>query len=376
MRLTFGHNYSMRLAAQKVAQGTMPRHHLWGMDTAVVDMLDIDFGPFSEKMQFEKRLSKIGSHLANLRLSLQTIREARRRRCGAVFFGQYTTFYPVALLRLLRWPGAGRRTALIVTVHFPITTVAHLFLVNRFDLITFLCKDTMRRFLELSPNSATKTRLIGWCVDLHFYDTVRARYRELEPVAGGVVHLISAGKDQRDYVTLIDGLTLVAASPMAGGVAMTIFGAGNKIAADVPALVTVHNKAGTTLALEYDALVEQYIKADVICIPLLDVDRVAGLTSLYDALALGKAVICTRNTGLDIDIEGEGIGFWVQAGDPEGWVRAIRRFHDNPCLIKTMGLAARAYAESHLSLPAYRRNVQSLIISHVKGVSVASHVMP
>ena len=38
-----------------------------------------------------------------------------------------------------------------------------------------------------------------------------------------------------------------------------------------------------------------------------------------DCLGIGKPVIMTKNPNIDIDIEKEGIGHWVEPGDVEEW---------------------------------------------------------
>lgn len=45
----------------------------------------------------------------------------------------------------------------------------------------------------------------------------------------------------------------------------------------------------------------------------------AGVTSLMDAIGLGRAVLMTCNPHVDLDIEVKGIGFWLDPGDVEGW---------------------------------------------------------
>lgn len=101
-------------------------------------------------------------------------------------------------------------------------------------------------------------------------------------------------------------------------------------------------------ALTHADLVALYAQARVLAIPLhvrwpwlLN-----GLTSLADALGMGKAVIVTRNPWIDIDVERLGIGIWVDPGDVYGWRNAIRYLDERPDVALEMGRRARALVDS------------------------------
>ena len=68
-----------------------------------------------------------------------------------------------------------------------------------------------------------------------------------------------------------------------------------------------------------------------IAIPLFDrPNSLVGLTSLMDALGFGRAVLMTYNKFIDIDFEHEGIGFWLNPGDVDGWIDKINWIQNNP----------------------------------------------
>jgi glycosyltransferase involved in cell wall biosynthesis len=101
--------------------------------------------------------------------------------------------------------------------------------------------------------------------------------------------------------------------------------------------------AGMSLA----SLLELYARARVIAIPL-KVHwpwTINGLTSLADALGLGKPVIMTRNSLFDLDLEGLGIGITVEPGDVEGWRAAIEHLDQHPEVAAEMGARARALVD-------------------------------
>ncbi|MDB9308644.1 hypothetical protein PN471_08330 [Aphanizomenon sp. CS-733/32] len=93
--------------------------------------------------------------------------------------------------------------------------------------------------------------------------------------------------------------------------------------------------------MKYDKLLEIYANAQVLAIPLSTTTTLLGLTSLMDALGMGKPVIMTKHPLIDLDIEAEGIGKWVEAGDINGWKEAIQFFEDNEDEAFAMGQRAK-----------------------------------
>jgi len=97
--------------------------------------------------------------------------------------------------------------------------------------------------------------------------------------------------------------------------------------------------------LKYPELCVHMRSHAAIAIPLFDQSNLAGLTSLMDAFALGRAVLMTRNRHIDVDIEAEGIGFWIEPGDVEGWLHRLNWVSDHPEEVQAMGWRARCMAD-------------------------------
>ncbi len=97
--------------------------------------------------------------------------------------------------------------------------------------------------------------------------------------------------------------------------------------------------------MKYPELLSHFAAARAIAIPLYAQESLAGLTSLMDALGMGKAVIMTRNRHIDIDIEAEGIGFFIEPDDVAGWKRAIEWCENHEEESFAMGRRARLLAE-------------------------------
>lgn len=97
--------------------------------------------------------------------------------------------------------------------------------------------------------------------------------------------------------------------------------------------------------LKYPDLCNHMRSHAAIAIPLFDQSSLAGLTSLMDAFGLGRAVLMTRNRHIDVDIEAEGIGFWFEPGDVDGWLYRLNWIADHPDEVQAMGWRARCMAE-------------------------------
>lgn len=169
------------------------------------------------------------------------------------------------------------------------------------------------------------TLVAPWGPDLNFHGYNR--------LAGDSGRVVASGKTHRDFRTLLT------AAKMAGA-EVTIHSEGVR-ETDAGANVRLISRA------PYSAVMADMAAAAVICIPL---DPAAagtfGLTELNDALALGKPVIITRNCRIDLDIEEEGCGRIVDAGDPKALAVAIGEILRSDALRRDMGARARQVAET------------------------------
>jgi glycosyltransferase involved in cell wall biosynthesis len=118
--------------------------------------------------------------------------------------------------------------------------------------------------------------------------------------------------------------------------------------------------------MKYPQLLRLYAKSRVLAIPLLPQENLCGLTSLMDALGMGKPVIMTRNRFIDIDIEKEGIGKWVEPFDIEGWKRAICWFEDNRDKAISMGRRARELVDKGLNSAAFANRIMDMFDTLLK----------
>lgn len=193
------------------------------------------------------------------------------------------------------------------------------------DAFPSLSQGVANEINKLSNNSH-KSYPLSWGPDAAFYPSISVRGR-------GVV---AAGRTGRDFHTF--GMAASQTNAQAHIICLEtdVSPTFQRFGKNVQ--VTVQPNQGY---MKYPELLEIYAKARVLAIPLLLGISLSGLTSLMDALGMGKPVIMTKHPLIDLDIEAEGIGKWVEPGDVKGWKDAIQFFEYNEDEALAMGQRAR-----------------------------------
>jgi len=218
-------------------------------------------------------------------------------------------------------------------------------------------------FPSLSRTVASQINLLAgsqlssalpWGPDLNYYPPYR-------PGRGGV---ITAGRTGRDFVTFGRAASRTSTP-------VTIICPSRYVTAEFKEFnsnVTVFANPDE-LHFTYSELIEMYSLNHAIAIPMTEAPGLCGLSSLLDALGMGRAVIMTRNPSIDIDIEAEGIGFAVAPGDMEGWRRAIQFIKDNPDEADAMGYRARRFAEERCNSRLFAESLMGIVDRVLEGGS-------
>lgn len=101
--------------------------------------------------------------------------------------------------------------------------------------------------------------------------------------------------------------------------------------------------------LSYRELRDLYSRASIVVLPLHPVDNPGGITSLFEGMAMGKPVICTRtDTTVDYVRDGE-TGLLVAPEDLIALQAMIARVRADPAEARRIGAAARQYVALNLS---------------------------
>ncbi len=221
-----------------------------------------------------------------------------------------------------------------------------------------------------SPAQAERARSLGFAdakvsevpyqVDTQFWRPV-----DIAPEC-----IASAGREFRDYLTL---MRAAAALPIDVRIAAGSQWSSRRStyrAADVPANVAMR-------ARDYPDLRDLYASAHFVVMPLVDVDFQAGIITILEAMAMGKAVIVSRTRGQRGVVSGPMMesgalrdigedagapnGIYVPPASPDDLRDAIAYLLDRPDEARRLGAAGRRLVEDELSVERFARRLAERI---------------
>lgn len=112
----------------------------------------------------------------------------------------------------------------------------------------------------------------------------------------------------------------------------------------------------------------RYQKARFVVVPLKPTSHSgAGVTSVFEASATGKAVIATDTGGMSSYVVDGKTGLLVPPGDVHALRAAMRKLWENPGLALDMGKAGRKFVEEHYS----HRGVVKLTTAFLRNLTAA-----
>jgi len=167
----------------------------------------------------------------------------------------------------------------------------------------------------------------------------------------------SAGLEWRDYPTLVETARLLPDCTF-------------KIAAASPWSKHRNELAGLELPdnvsarlYDYEELRTLYSESIAAIIPLYENDFQAGVTTILEAMSVGKPVIATRTTGQRDVIDDEVTGLYVPPGDPSALTEAVIRLRDDQNLRTKLGENARAWLVQNASLKKWSTTIAKDILT-------------
>lgn len=210
---------------------------------------------------------------------------------------------------------------------------------QQFDHYAFFSKRLMEKTridLSFTEEHADKHfHYVNWGPDRKFYKNLDfPDPNTLTPFA------VCAGTVYRDYDMLIDAFSQIEHT-------LKIFCTKEGVSSskELPANVTVDNSW-----VPYPQLLKEYLASSFIIIPIRDNIKergnTYGLTVLIDAIAVGKPVLMTYHSYIDIDIEKENIGLWVKDNTVNGWAKALQKMFDLSDHFESMGKNGKKLYES------------------------------
>ena len=350
VRVIVLNNYSFEEVWEQVDKGEKPDHHLYGINHFYQRGYNVEIVPFLSI----KPLSWLSNYLNQNfpipvgHLDHQWSALRRLAQADLIYAPCQTESH---LLSYLRAVGLVK-TPIVCIAHHPLnrgrlSPLRHPFIkfwvqgTDAFPSLSVKLSDSINHLAE----DPLKSIPLSWGPDLNYYPSSSS-------VGEGVV---AAGRTGRDFVTF--GLAASQSASPAHIICLE--------SAVTPAFQSFSSRVQITVRpdrspMAYPELIEVYAQARVIAIPMYAGSNLCGLTSLTDALALGKPVIMTRNQLIDIDIEAEGIGIWVESNDIEGWKQAIQFFEDHDTEAWAMGERARKLMKTKFNSNIFANQVMDI----------------
>ena len=216
------------------------------------------------------------------------------------------------------------------------------------DHMIFFSEKLIRDSIKSAKADPARMSMVHWGADLAFYDSLR-------PDGESPCPFISTGKELRDYKTLTEAFNHT-------GAALTLYTQKEQQGTftNLEIKDNIDLNFGTRLMpYELSLLVAQ---SECVCICCKPSNYTVGLTTVVEAMALGKPVLCTRNLQMPMDLEAEGCGIWLEPYDREGWERAIRYITGHPEEAREMGRKGRLLAEKYYNVQQCAREVAPLLL--------------
>jgi len=245
-------------------------------------------------------------------------------------------------IALFSWISRPKKALLLKRVH------SH---IDRIILWSSVQRDYAINQIGIPPS---KIAFTNWYVDQKFWRPMDSPGQDM---------ICSVGREMRDYGTLIESLRdtdipcHIAAKTYPGK-------DDNWIALlsrtdSIPQHVSVGPKNPVELR-------QLYARSRFVVIPILPTDTDNGVTCILEAMAMGKAVICSRVNGQrDVIQEGK-TGIYVPPQDPRALREAIAHLWANPEMAARMGEEGRAYIRKHHTFDAWVSGVRNIVEDTVR----------
>jgi glycosyltransferase involved in cell wall biosynthesis len=166
--------------------------------------------------------------------------------------------------------------------------------------------------------------------------------------------ICSAGLELRDYPTLIEAVRGLDVLVVIAAASNWSKRADSTRDAELPDNVEV-------CSLGYGDLRQLYADAELVVMPLHDVEFQAGVTTILEGMAMGKAIVCSRTRGqTDVVVEGES-GVYVTPGDSSELRRAIEHLLADPGEAARLGQGGRRFVTEHCDVPIYAERLAAVV---------------
>lgn len=336
--------------AEQVRRGDRPRADYLELARAFkADLLD-----YAEARRDGGGFGRLLEQIGGANLLLAWICFTRRRRYRVIFTDGEQIGIPLAWLTKFATLSRRRPRHLMIVHAISVRKKMVFFdwLAIQSHIDRFLPYSTsQKRFIEtrwkIEPERVTRTPFM---VDTVFFAPAR-----LAPTRTTAEPMICAvGIEARDYRTLLTAVRGMNVRVIIAAASLWSKHADSTRAQEIPANVSVCRFSQAELR-------QLHIDSRFMVMPLHEVDYQAGITAILEAMAMGRAVICTRIRGqTDIIVDGE-TGLYVPPNDPRALRSAIEDLLAHPDQAERMGLAGRRRVEELMSLDVYVRGLSRYV---------------
>jgi glycosyltransferase involved in cell wall biosynthesis len=348
MRVLFLNNYSILDTYKRATNDVDHFAHTWGYDYFVprceASVADLSTSVLSWQQKLRTYL-----FLGDLKQQAQVIGE--RQAVDVVVAANMSVIGGLCYLkRFLRLPPL---VGILHSVRHYGGKLGAALLRHRFkavDRIVCLAKKDVAYLREQLRFPLEQVSYIPWSANPNDYDRFTA-----ESKVDGPPYVMAMGLSDRDHITLIRAFELAALNDWE--LRIYVGGGCVPLGSENPKIKIIQKW------VKFKDSLPLYRGARFIVVPLIETERTLGLTSLLDAMGVGRPVIMTRNPGIDINIEKEKMGFWVQPGDYHGLAERMRVLAERPELARKMGANARRYLDERYSYKDYCRQLFRIVQS-------------
>jgi len=162
--------------------------------------------------------------------------------------------------------------------------------------------------------------------------------------------ICSVGMEARDYPTLIEAMRGVdiPCHIAVGSTRGELFDTVKRLydIKDIPSNISVGRKS-------HEELRSLYQRCRFVVVTLMESDSDNGLTTILEAMAMGKPVICSKTEGQVGIIEDGVTGIFVPQGDKDALKKAITELWDDPEKCREMGIKGRKFIEENHSMEQF-----------------------
>lgn len=217
--------------------------------------------------------------------------------------------------------------------------------IDRIVLWSSVQREYALNSLHLPESKIAFTR---WLVDQKFWRSLEV---ETDMIS-------SVGRHMRDYPTLVESLRGldIRCHIANGGTKGQMFST-----LEEPDDMDVLPENITTGALDPVELRKLYARSRFVVVPLLPTDTDNGVAVTLEAMAMGKAVICSHVAGQIDVIQAGKTGIYVPQGDPAALRNAIEFLWNHPEEAARMGQAAREYVEKFHTIDQFVNTIKGVV---------------